>query len=829
MSDFVKQPSFIYDEPAIYKRFDGGINNDPANENLENNQVRDAVNVHYNNGVIERRLGADRFKNLIYHELDASQRRNIVQGAFTFVGRFNPSLVVIKDGHLYYTVLAENNRFDMVEIPIIVTNSFVSAQKTITQVTNPANYLIGLKTDVELSIEPGDNYQLKNHDGFIDTNTEYTFDISEALLSETYYTSGLFGDGTPRLILQNYKPVQGAVKDDTLFIATGTRFIRVYETTVFIENKEQIVVIAETVSPYETNAWEYLNIGANNLSPFPELNIYSTNVLGFTRIAGIKTLNHTIFVEESQTPFEAILDYEIGLDYSNYYFKWEYILNDGEWNTISEWTKELYEITFVTPTVVAGDTITLRVTFADRFVDKTINVTEWEIDRANGETGAFIQAYTVAAGTLAEFNPEPSRKFVDIHGCNKLFVDGNKIILFGSKINSGSWYKTIIDNYSYITDRNSLNFQTTKNERIVACIPLEGNIVVFADNPQLGGSIHKVFGNGDDYDNNDGFFNPYRRSIVNITYSCDHPNSVQFVDNFIIFKYRESIYSIDTRDLNSDRLQVQLLTRNIGHESATVFIPEIPFAPDYETKLFTEVTEDFYGIVFPEFNLRWKMYYKRSIPQGNVIYFPWVRDLSDSFNIDGIIKINNTSTHILNDMLIQYNSKDYLDIEEPYEHTIITKAFELNYPGFGKFINSLMISFFRSAKTTSVIDVFVYNEANYKLIGKPTTAFYDPESKKIIYGNETDYYETNVPNIDQPSTIPNNTNLGNSRLGSDLYTTRVYNPDLKFPCLSAYTIIKSSSSEAFALASMTFDYTSSELPAKTLPQIYSEIFRKDDE
>jgi hypothetical protein len=828
MSDFVKQPLFIYDEPAVYRRFDGGINNDPANENLNDNQIRDAVNIHYNNGVLERREGANRYKNLIYHELDASQRRNIVQGAFTFVGRFNPSLVVVKDGHLYYSVLAENDTFDLIEIPIIVPSFFVNSQKVLTELRNPENYLIGLKTDVMLGVTSEDNYELKNHDGFIDTDTEYNYGTLVEENEETYYTSGLFGDGTPRLILQNYKPVQGAVKDDTLYIATGTRFIRIYETVFTQNDKEQIVAIAEVVEPYRTTAWDYLNIGANYLSPFPELNIFSSNELGFTRIAGIKTLNHTFFRAETSTPFEAIMDFEIGYDENNYYFKWEY--NNGDaWVTAQNWTLGANEFNIPHTFTSSDTTVTVRASFADRFVNKSLPVAEWEIDVANGETGAFIQAYAIEPGEATDYLPEPSRQFIDIHGCNKLFVDGNKIILYGSKINSGSWYKTIISNYAYITDRNSLNFQTSKNERIVFVVPLENFIVVFADNPNLGGSIHKVFGNGDDFDNSDGFFNPYRRTIVNVSHSCDHPGSVQFVDNYIIFKYRQSIYSIDTRDLNNDRLQVTLLSRNIGHESATVFIPEVPFAPDYETKLFSEVTEDYYGLIFPEFNLRWKMYYKRAIPDENVVYFPWVRDISQAFNIDSIIKINNISTHILDDMLVQYNSRDFLDIEEPYEHTIITKAYDLGYPGFGKFVNSLMVSFFRSAKANSIIDVFGYNEANYKLIGKPTTAFYDEETKKIIYGNEEDYYETNVPNIDQPSTIPNNTSLGNSRLGSDLYTTRVYNPDLKFPCLSTYIIITSSSPEAFALAGMTFDYTSTELPAKTLPQIYSEIFRKDDE
>jgi hypothetical protein len=488
------------------------------------------------------------------------------------------------------------------------------------------------------------------------------------------------------------------------------------------------------------------------------------------------------------------------------------------------------------PAFAAEDKVLIKVEFADIFKDITITDPEdWEIDPVSAEKGAFFIAYVVKPGTLSAFVPAPSQKYFDIQDCNRMFVDGNKIILYGSFKDPGSFFKTTISDrtvpwqFNYITDRNSLNFQTSKNERIVACVPLEDNIVVFADNPNLGGSIHKVFGNGDDFDNGDGYFNPYRRTIVNITHSCDHQNSVQFVDNYIIFKYRESIYSIDTRDLNADRLQVTLLSRNIGHTSPDVFIPKIDFAPGYERLLYSEVTEDHYGIIFPEQNLRWKMFYKRPVYNNNIASFPWVRDISQAFEIDGTVKINNTITHITSDKLIQYNGNDYKDLGVAFEHQIITKAYHLEYPGFGKFVNSLHVSFYRGATTLLVMNVDVFNEANFKLIGVNEVSFYDEELDTIVYAEFDAYFGLNIIDPDRAALIEGTTPIQGSKLGKSVYTSRVYNPDLKFPCLSAYATIKSSSPEAFSLSSITYDYTTTELPAKTLPQIYSEIFRKVDE
>ena len=51
-------PIYTYDEPAIYNDFSGGINTDPSNENLLQNEMRDCVNMHYSSGSLVKRKGA---------------------------------------------------------------------------------------------------------------------------------------------------------------------------------------------------------------------------------------------------------------------------------------------------------------------------------------------------------------------------------------------------------------------------------------------------------------------------------------------------------------------------------------------------------------------------------------------------------------------------------------------------------------------------------------------------------------------------------------------------------------------------------------------------
>lgn len=454
---------------------------------------------------------------------------------------------------------------------------------------------------------------------------------------------------------------------------------------------------------------------------------------------------------------------------------------------------------------------------------------DWIIDKAFAEFGQYSISFTVLADGLPQYRPTASPIFQQIHSCNKMFADGRMLILYGSTSEEGNWFKTIVGNYEYITLRNSLNFQTNKNERIVACLPLDGNIIVFADNPQLGGSIHKVYGNGDDFDAGNGYFSPFKKKVVNTSVSCDHPNSVQFVRNYIIFKYRSGIYMLDTRELNADRVQVTKISHQISHKNPKVFMPTVEYSDDYEYNLYSEITADYYGIIFPKEKQRWKMYFNmaKQYDDSNLLYFPWLRDEGDILNIDNVVNINNISTHVLDDKLIQYTDNTYNDLGEKFFSHMKLKGYDCYNTALVKFLNSLLIYYFRGATDHLSLDVHVWNEANYKLIGEQFQSFYDEETHTIRYDDPNTYYSENIDPLDKRSLVLDVTPLGDSLLGKDLFTSKVFRPDLKFPCLNVFIDIRIDSSEAFSLSSITMNYTTTEMPVKSLPSIYHAIVRKE--
>ena len=52
-------PIYTYDEPSTKSDFTGGINTDPSNEHLLENEMRDCVNMDYLSGALVKRKGAE--------------------------------------------------------------------------------------------------------------------------------------------------------------------------------------------------------------------------------------------------------------------------------------------------------------------------------------------------------------------------------------------------------------------------------------------------------------------------------------------------------------------------------------------------------------------------------------------------------------------------------------------------------------------------------------------------------------------------------------------------------------------------------------------------
>jgi hypothetical protein len=141
-------PVYVYDEPATYNNFMGGINTDPSNEHLLENEMRDCVNMHYLSGALVKRKGAKEVAKLIC-DTDLFN----IQGVFLFTYKIT-YIIVAADGKLYYGVFNENTDIHLERLYIQVHLDQSS------YVYNPQNLFVGLEEHYEELVD-------RRHEGFI--------------------------------------------------------------------------------------------------------------------------------------------------------------------------------------------------------------------------------------------------------------------------------------------------------------------------------------------------------------------------------------------------------------------------------------------------------------------------------------------------------------------------------------------------------------------------------------------------------------------------------------------------------------------------------------
>lgn len=430
---------------------------------------------------------------------------------------------------------------------------------------------------------------------------------------------------------------------------------------------------------------------------------------------------------------------------------------------------------------------------------------DWIVNEVDGEY--FGQATSVLAVDL-----EPEDTFNIIHSCKKITSDGNKFLLYDDAYNSGSWYKTIIDNPAYITQRGGLSFKTNKNETLIKVVSFNGNLIAFANAENVGGSIHMITGNGDDYDDSNGYYSPYKRSTINSSISCDNANTVQVCENILVFKYFDTLYYISGSDLTNEVVSVYSCNDRIKHNNNFVAIPW-----DDNTCI-SEVTEDYYALIWKEKYIvenddlvldrpaiRIKMYYKLGSQLNEKIVYPWLRDESDYFNIDHILYIKGKPVYLYNNTLTTFNSEVYTDFGHNYKCLVHFRGEDLNYAKMIKFINNVLVYYHRNQYSSIDFDLTVKNEAGHILLDS---------SVKRVSLQDLRALRADDKLID-----------GEMRLDSTILDSKVFNTAYKFPCLLADSIITATNDKEFSISSITYNYITAEVPEQTQYDLYSNILR----
>jgi hypothetical protein len=437
-------------------------------------------------------------------------------------------------------------------------------------------------------------------------------------------------------------------------------------------------------------------------------------------------------------------------------------------------------------------------------------VQDYKIDKIDGEY--FGQATSVIWKDLSI-----SDTFKVIHSCTKILVDGNKLLYYSDNYNTGKWYKTILNNPNYVTDRGALSFKTTKNEALIKVLAFQGNIICFANADNVGGSIHIVTGNGDDYDDKTGYYSPYQRRTINSTVSSDNPDTIQVCDNILIFKYFKKLYYINASDLSNDVIKVNQCNKRLLSVNQEVDIPWD------DNSCVSEVTNDYYALLWREkFSIdnnnnlvqerpaiRVKMYFNMANQLEDKSYnMPWLRDESKYFNVSHIIYFKGKSLLLYNNLLLSFNEDTYEDLGEEVTCTIRLKGEELNYAKIYKILSGILVYYHRNQHSKIDFNLTARNEAGHVLYNSKNKLFSIGDLRILKEGDKVSSERI--------------------RLDSTIQDTKLFTVVNKFPCLLVETSITVENKGRFSLSSITYYYETIDSPDSNPYDYYTNIIRPEE-
>jgi hypothetical protein len=201
---------------------------------------------------------------------------------------------------------------------------------------------------------------------------------------------------------------------------------------------------------------------------------------------------------------------------------------------------------------------------------------------------------------------------------------------------------------------------------------------------------------------------------------------------------------------------------------------------------------------------RIKLYYKMFQKTNNKAFFPWLRDESELFNIKHLFYINAKPIYLYNNTLVTMTGNNYTDFNEVYPSSIRLKAYDLEKPKMYKLLDNVTVFYNRNQYSVVDVEVEAYNEAGHKILNS--------KKQNLIQDKKT-------------LTVGDKLNSDILKLDSTIIDSKVVNSSYKFPFLLIEVFIKNESQETFSFSSITFNYTTVDIPDQNPYELYSKIIR----
>lgn len=434
--------------------------------------------------------------------------------------------------------------------------------------------------------------------------------------------------------LQTTREMNAVQYKDVMYIATGTKLVT-YDGTTFA-----------ALTSYQPDGLEAMYVGLNGLEASPEdflkdrvsvvpsidaliTEEYRDNEWRFIRYAKV---NQTMRVR-------AVVAKPVGDTLEFKYEKRNATDKPNTYPIVRDWSTQQ------TWSFIPNKEGLIEVKVSIRKVGTTLILAEYSIPK-------YLIKSTKNPADEGLYSPT-------LHQCNRIFIYWERLYVYGDPSEPDVLYASDIQNFNYFPLSNTLRFENDRKEGITTVDRFRDTLIIFTNSTiqVLEGKIPS----------------DWARTMVNSGIGCIAPNSVQSVDNALIFLSKDGVYRLKSTTFTENNMNVERL------DYAVQNLTEID-----DTQACSVIYNSEYQIVYPSLKRRVRFSYVKGI---------WALDTSNHLDLRQIYTIDGVLYgQKLNGSMIEFDPTSYKDIDDVYEFIAELKGMSFGMPYHVKKMKQLHIT-----------------------------------------------------------------------------------------------------------------------------------------
>jgi hypothetical protein len=462
---------------------------------------------------------------------------------------------------------------------------------------------------------------------------------------------------------QTVRPIEAVQYRDKMYFATGSGLV-VYDGTT-----------ASLVQAYKPNGLEALYIGTNGLADNPDQYMTDTTGASNTILGVIPSLRYGV-VNQSIT-FTAYIS-QIAGNSLEFMFETKSV-SDANYVVAQNWgVSKVFTTSFA-----KADDYMVRVNL--RVAGTTLTLSQY-----------ILPKYSVKSAPDSKAT-EDGVNYLNLSTCNRIFVNYDRLYMYGDTTNHDSLYISHLNNFTYFPRTNIMKIIDPTRGKLQSVVRYKNFLLCWTDS-----SIQMITGTDP---------TTFAVQPVHTTLGTKFPYSIQIMNNYVAFVGNDNgVYLLKSFNYASDdKLNVERIDEDIRDviggliKTSTNILSAI-----YNNQYFLYIENE-------NGNYIYRMYYELGV---------WVRDSIDlSFMTLYTLGNSVMASDRNNGIVYKLRQDKFLDgVNKRYVAKIMSKQFNFNMPHHKKKLKQYQLITNLTATSTIKVEIFF----DGKLI-TTTPVSYDPD------------------------------------------------------------------------------------------------------